>query len=247
MSSPQVRADRVVQLRAGAFVFAALLVLGAVLGVIWEAWSPPGPLGAILPQGIQADETEAFVAGDGRFALLTGVVGLAAGAAVWTLRRVRGPILAVVLAAGGVAGAALTEWIGYLLRGQGHTFSCASATGRCISNLPLTVHMHGLLLVEGLLASLVYSLFVAFAVDDDLGRPDPARAGAAGPGRDGADGPGRDGAGTPDGGGGTPAGGGGTPDGGGGTPAGGSDGPQSVGAQRGPQQSWRDGDAPGPA
>ena len=42
--------------------------------------------------------------------------------------------------------------------------------------MPLWVQMHGLLFLEATLAVLVYSLFVAFAVDDDLGRPDPVRA-----------------------------------------------------------------------
>lgn len=171
-----VTSERNVQLKAAAAVVVALSVLGAVLGLIWAAWSPPGPLGAVLSAGIQADESEAFVAGDGRFALIVAIVGLAAGFAAWYLpriRRARGPYVAIGLALGGVCGAALTEWIGYLVRGEGTHFHCNSETGTCISHLPLTVHMHALLLVEAVLAVLVYSLFVAFAVEDDLGRPDP--------------------------------------------------------------------------
>ena len=49
-----------------------------------------------------------------------------------------------------------------------------AASGHCIDHLPLTVHMHALLLAEAIAAVLVYSLFVAFAVDDDLGRPGSA-------------------------------------------------------------------------
>jgi hypothetical protein len=205
-----------------------LAVLGAVLGIVWEAWSPPGPAGAVLQQGIQADETEAFIGGDGRFVLMTLIVGLAAGVATWyvpKLKRARGPYVAIALAVGGAAGAALTEWVGYLIRGQGGSFQCNSATGKCIDHLPLTVHMHAVLLIEATAAVLVYSLFVAFAVADDLGRPDlgrsAARAAAQPPVHPHRPPP-------------QPA------------PAGYAP-PPSVGTERDPQQPWRHGDTPGPA
>lgn len=150
----------------------ALAVLGAVLGIVWEAWSPPGPLGVVLSAGIEADESEAFVAGDGRFALITVIVGLVAGVVTWYLRRVRGPYLAVALAVGALAGAALTDLVGWALRGDGRSYTCGDGTTKCIDHLPLTVHMHSLWFLEAAVALLVYSLFVAFAVADDLGRPD---------------------------------------------------------------------------
>jgi hypothetical protein len=153
----------------------AMLVAGVLLGVIWTAWSPPGPRGGVLKAGIQPDETESFVSADGRFALLTAVVGVIAGICAWYLRRQRGSLLALALAAGGLGGSLLTDWIGHLVRGEGRTYACGTETGRCIEHLPLTVQMHGLLFLEAAVAVLVYSLFVAFAVDDDLGRPDPAR------------------------------------------------------------------------
>ena len=170
--------DRVVQLRAAGYLIGILAVVGAVLGPIWEAWSPPGPAGAVLSQGIQADETEAFASGDGKFTVLLLIVGLAIGIVAFLVRpfrAARGPYVAIGLAVGGVVGAALTELVGYLIRGQGTHYHCTAASGTCIDHLPLTVHMHALLLVEAILAVLVYSLFVAFAVDDDLGRPDVAR------------------------------------------------------------------------
>jgi hypothetical protein len=172
------RSDRIAQLKGAAKVIGALAVVGALLGLVWEAWSPSGPAGAVLQQGIQADENEAFVGGDGRFALITVIVGLLAGVAAWqvrSLRGARGPYLALGLVVGAFVGAALTEWVGYLVRGNGNGFACTAASGHCIDHLPLTVHMHALLLAEAIAAILVYSLFVAFAVDDDLGRPDPGR------------------------------------------------------------------------
>ena len=86
----------------------------------------------------------------------------------------RGPLLAVALAVAGLVGSAVAAWVGYLVRGTGTHFKCGDGTSTCINHLPLTVHMHALLLLEATVAVLVYSLFVAFAVADDLGRPDPA-------------------------------------------------------------------------
>jgi hypothetical protein len=172
------RTERATQLKAAGLLIGALAVVGAILGPVWEAISPDGPAGAILKQGIQADETEAFVGGDGRFTIIALIVGLLAGVAAWyvpVFKRSRGPYVALGLAIGAVVGSGLTEWIGYLIRGQGNAFACNSATGRCIDHLPLTVHMHAVLLIEATIAALLYSLFVAFAVADDLGRPDPGR------------------------------------------------------------------------
>ena len=178
------RSDRAVQLRAAAYLIGILAVVGIVLGPIWEVWSPPGPAGAVLSQGIQADETEAFASGDGKFIVLMLLVGLIIGIVAFLVRpfrAARGPYVALGLAIGGVVGAALTELLGYVIRGQGTHYRCTASSGTCIDHLPLTVHMHAALLVEAILAVLVYSLFVAFAVDDDLGRPDAAREAAEQP------------------------------------------------------------------
>jgi hypothetical protein len=168
--------ERSRQLRAAGLVAGALAVLGALLGPIWEAWSPPGPIGIQLSEGIQPDETEAWVAGDGRFAVIAIVVGLVAAVLAWylpALRRARGPFLALGLAVGGVVGAMLTDLIGWAIRGDGSTYNCGAGT--CIDELQLTVHMHGLWFLQGFIAVLVYGLFVSFAAADDLGRPDPGR------------------------------------------------------------------------
>jgi hypothetical protein len=161
--------------RPAAVVTLAMVLAGVALGAIWSAWSPAGPRGGILKAGIQADETESFVAGDGRFALLTGVVGVLAALGVWYLRQQRGSLLALALGVGGLGGSLVADGIGHLIRGSGNTYPCGTDTGKCVEHLPLWVQMHGLLFLQAALAVLVYSLFVAFAVDDDLGRPDPVR------------------------------------------------------------------------
>ncbi len=170
---PDAAGERRAQLRAAGLVVLALAVLGALLGLVWQAWSPPGPIGIRLPDGIQADETEAWAAGDGRYTILSIAVGVAAAIVAWylpVLRRARGPFVAAGLVAGALAGAGLTDLVGWAVRGDGNDYTCGAGT--CIDHLPLTVHMHGLWFLEAFIAVLGYGLFAAFAVADDLGRPE---------------------------------------------------------------------------
>lgn len=151
-----------------------LAVLGALLGVLWQWWSPPGPLGYVIaPHAVQPDETEAFIAADGRFAVICASTGLVAGVAAWWHKPTRGPVTAVALAVGGVLGAVLTDLVGHLLAGG----TGDGKTRTILPHLPLAVHMHGLLALEAAVAVLVYSLFVSFAAADDLGRGDPVSVG----------------------------------------------------------------------
>jgi hypothetical protein len=172
---PTVRALLAPQARPAASVVAALWVLGALLGLVWQYWSPPGPAGFVLaPRQIQPDETEAFVAGDGRYAVLVVATGLVAGLLVWFARLARGSVAVLALAVGGLGGATLTEFVGHWSGG-------GTASGRVdsvIAHLPLSLHMSGLRYVEAAAALLAYGLCVSFAADDDLGRPDPVRAAA---------------------------------------------------------------------
>jgi hypothetical protein len=173
------RYERRTQLTAAALVALALAGLGAALGVLWDLISPDSPPGIISPPGIQVDDVhEAFAGADGRFALITALVGLLAGIAAWYLRRMRGPYVAIGLAVGGLFGAMLTHLIGHVLRGTG-SYQYSSGGTAFLTHLPLNVQMKGLWFLEPALATLVYSLLVAFAAADDLGRPDvqpPRRA-----------------------------------------------------------------------
>ncbi|HEY2167659.1 MAG TPA: DUF2567 domain-containing protein [Jatrophihabitantaceae bacterium] len=169
--------------RAGLVVALVLFALGAALGALWQWWSPPGPIGLVIaPGAIQPNDTEAFVAGDGRFALITAVVGLLAGTLAWQWRERRGPVLALALALGGVGGALLTEGVGHLIRGG----SASAPPGMIVEHLPLSLHATGLLFVESAAALLVYGLCVAFAGSDDLGRPDATDDEDSGTGTDAA-------------------------------------------------------------
>jgi hypothetical protein len=170
--------ERVAQGRAAALVVLALAGVGALLGLVWQSWSPPGPAALIFPNGVQPDETEAWAAADGRFAILVAAVGATAALVTWCVRSVRGPAVVLALAAGGLGGAALTAWVGHLVRGPADVVGCTLASGQkigCTRHLTLSLHMDALLYLEPALALLLYAMLVSFAARDDLGRPDSLR------------------------------------------------------------------------
>lgn len=156
--------------RLSGALFGALVLLGVPLGALWEVISPPGPLGVRLPAGIEADESQAFVEADGRFAVMVLIVGLVAGVVAWLLKAARGVVLAVALTAGTLASSLIADLVGHLLRGPGPTQHHGGLT--YYQHLPLQVRMPALLLLESVVALLVYAVCVAFAERDDLGRPE---------------------------------------------------------------------------
>jgi hypothetical protein len=152
----------------------ALIVLGGLLGLLWSAWSGPQQRAFVIAPGklYPFDEAETMAAADGRYLIIVAAIGLLGALIVWLFRpRNRGPLVLLALCLGGLAGAALTAWIGHLTGGG----TLVGKTGTTIAHLPLSLHMRGLLLVEPALAALVYGLFVAFAARDDLGHADPVR------------------------------------------------------------------------
>jgi hypothetical protein len=157
------------ELAFAAEVVGTLLAVGLVAGLLWRAWARTPTRGlAYYNHTILPDETEGFISSDGRFVVLTSVIGLIAGLVVWSRRRHRGPIAITALAIGTVAGAALTNLVGHLVGGG----STAGKLGTQLPRLPLQVHATGLLFVEGALALLVYVLCTLFATSDDLGVDD---------------------------------------------------------------------------
>jgi len=173
---PQLAEDGVA--RGFVRVIGGLGLAGVVLGVIWWAWSPPRPRAFVIDNhrfaglfdvaALQPAEAENWIASDGRFVILTGALGLLAGYAAWHWRSARGPVIAAALAAGGVVGAAITGLVGFLLGG-------GQLTGKpnTVIVTRLNVHAYGFYFVQAALSVAVYCICVAFARDDDLGRPDP--------------------------------------------------------------------------
>jgi hypothetical protein len=122
-----------------------------------------------VPGGTVTTETEQWIAADGRFAVIAAALGLVFALLAWRIRRIRGALPVLALAVGGIAGGLLTELVGRLLKGG----ASGGPVNTKHAHLTLVVHMHGLLFLEALVAVLVYAVLVAFAAEDDLGRPDP--------------------------------------------------------------------------
>jgi hypothetical protein len=153
-------------------IVAIMAGAGGLLGLVWQWWSPAGPAAYVIGPGlIQPDETEAFVAGDGRYAVIVVAAGILAGLLVWFAKIARGTPAVIALALGGLAGAELTALVGHLAGGG----KDSGKTNTIINELPLSVHTSGLVLIEAAAAVLVYGLCVSFAKDDNLDQPDPVR------------------------------------------------------------------------
>ena len=153
-------------LRFAGVVAAALAVLGAAAAPLWSAISPHSRAIVISSSVVIPDETEGFVSADGRFLVITALIGLVAGLVCWSRRSYRGPVVAAALAVGGTLGSAITALLGHQLssgRGSGPVGT--------IIRLPVTLHAHGFIAVEGALALLVYLVGTLFVAPDDLGRP----------------------------------------------------------------------------
>lgn len=161
--------------RPAVSIVIATAVIGALLGLVWAAWSPPGPQARILPAGRLQDETEGWVAADGRFLVLGVVAGLVVALAAWRRVSSRGPVLLGALAVGGVAGSALMWLVGRLTGGGSDTGVSSGHAAGYIAQQRISLHTPGLLFVQAGVAVLVYGVLAAFAGPDDLGRPDPAR------------------------------------------------------------------------
>ena len=154
------------ELRAGGLVVLALVLVGVVAGVLWQAWTVRTQgfdigNGVIIP-----DETEGWIGADAHFGIITGIVGLAAGLLAWRWREVRGPAMVVALALGGVLGSLVTAWVGHLAGGGNHT---VAANTNVVKQLPLSVHMTGLLLLQAIAALAVFLVAALAAASDDLG------------------------------------------------------------------------------
>jgi CHASE2 domain-containing sensor protein len=123
--------------------------------------------GVIIPA-----ESEAQVAADGRYVVLTVLAGLTFGLLAWRQRGNRGPAMLPVLAASSLLSSLLALATGQLLsNGQ------RSAPLDTAFHPPLVLHAGAAIFLQALLAVLVYTVFVGLSGDQELGRTSARPAG----------------------------------------------------------------------
>jgi hypothetical protein len=158
------------QLRTGLATAVFLALLGFPVGLIWEAIAPRPKFVIAAGTTVIADpESQAFIAADGWFSVLTGTVGLAGGLAGYLLvvkfkDRFGELALVLGLAVGGLTGALVTWWMGHSVGLD--TFEELVRTGQ--DGTPVTgaldLRSSAAVLVWPLLAVMVFGLLEALDV-----------------------------------------------------------------------------------
>lgn len=157
-------------LRVAGLTVAALLLLGAPLGLLWRWLAPDGRVVQTAQGPYPVDpQPEQYVAADGWFALLGLAFGVAAAIGAWRLlRRHRGAaqLAAVTL---GTLGAAPVAWL------AGRTWGHAdferwerTAAAGAQTMQPPDLRAWGVLLVPAFAAVITYTLLAGWAHDPDL-------------------------------------------------------------------------------
>ncbi|RBQ20362.1 hypothetical protein DP939_11260 [Spongiactinospora rosea] len=153
-----------------------LAVLGVAAGVVWSLVAPRAPYVALDGGPALADpSTQALVAADGWFAVITGAVGLAVGLVGFVLSRGRSPAVLAGLAGGGLVAAFLARWIGGVVNlGTAHVAAPVAGGPAVPGALELTAS--GVLVTCPLLAVGLYGLLLGLGLyrdDDPVPSPPP--------------------------------------------------------------------------
>jgi hypothetical protein len=139
-------------------VIAGTAVLGLGAGLLWAAIAPRALVEVVGPGSADLinPETNAFIAADGWFTLLTVAGGLVSGAAGYALavRRNGPPAMAGVLT-GGLAAALLAKWIGQRSGASAFNHSLAAGHVGLLLRDPLMLGGLGVLMFWPLAAGVV--------------------------------------------------------------------------------------------
>ncbi|MFI7613002.1 hypothetical protein ACIBP6_17405 [Nonomuraea terrae] len=101
------------EVRAFAVTVLTLAALGVAAGLLWSGVTPRAPY-QVTEQGptLADPTTQALIAADGWFAVITGGLGLLCGGVAWFIGRRWMLAVLLGLCAGGVAASFLTLWTG---------------------------------------------------------------------------------------------------------------------------------------
>ncbi|MET9339859.1 hypothetical protein [Nonomuraea sp. NPDC003804] len=136
--------------RAFAVTVLALAALGVPAGLAWSLLAPRAPYAIVNGRPVLADpSTQALIAADGWFAVVTGGIGLVCAVVAWNLARDRRLEVLLGLAAGGAAAAFVAQW-------AGTTFTLAPVTVEAAAAVP------GVKVVAGALVLTARGVLVAW-------------------------------------------------------------------------------------
>ncbi|WP_052424198.1 hypothetical protein [Nonomuraea candida] len=140
-------------MRAFAVTVLALAALGVAAGLLWSGVTPRAPYQVTERGTVLADPTtQALIAADGWFAVITGGLGLLCGGVAWFAgRRWMLPVL-LGLCAGGVLASYLTLWTGSTFTIGAVTVEAAALPGDTIVPGALRLTARGVLVSWPLLA-----------------------------------------------------------------------------------------------
>jgi len=151
-------------------VTAGLAALGIPLGWLWSTLAPHVEV-VVRPLGpdLVDYQTEAFIGADAIFALVGAGTGLLTGAGAWlVLRPWRGPLLALALALGSLAGAWVAMRTGQLVGAAAYDELVASASEGRTFPRPVDVRATGVLLVQAAAAVITYVVVAGWSRFPDL-------------------------------------------------------------------------------
>ncbi len=175
------------EVRAALWVVLAVLLVSALGGAVWAALAPAERVLVVQPgrgAALTGESGHRFDA-IALFACIAMVAGVLTAAAVWRLRRVRGPIMQCALLFGSLAGAELMSWFGELVARWMYPHP-SNPPLRTIVAMPPTVDgwrtlvdhwIHAdlsagawtVVMVQPLFAALVILLLAALSTSEDLG------------------------------------------------------------------------------
>ncbi|GIH94947.1 hypothetical protein Psi01_55770 [Planobispora siamensis] len=151
-----------------------LAVLGAAAGVLWSFLAPRPPYVVTDRGPLLADpSTQALIAADGWFALVTGVLGLVCGAVGYRLsHRTHPAVMPLALTAGGLLASYLALWVGGAVNIGAVTVAAAGVQVPVVPG-PLRLTAHGVVVAWPLFAvGLCFALEgIAGYRDSPLRRP----------------------------------------------------------------------------
>jgi hypothetical protein len=179
--APEPKRPLLVTLQALAVLLAG--VLGFPLGLLWQQVAPNAPVLIVEDGAVYNDpQPEQFISGDGWFAILGFAFGVLLAIVSWMLfRRLRGPLLLVLLAVAGTVAAVIAWKFGRQLGlatylKELHTAPVGTELGKPndlrIQQLrwwPPTIE--GVLLLPALGSTLAVTLFAAWSRWPSLNRP----------------------------------------------------------------------------